>query len=125
MSVVVTKHSQEIKYRIECKGLARDEFFDIYEALREAYPASRPVIRNPSPLHFDAQSAHAILIHLPLAAIGLYAVKKAIDKGAEILGQLVMERLKPSDQTKKKLVTIYDERNRPIVEVEVKATKRK
>lgn len=42
-----------------------------------------------------------------------------------MLDQLIMKRLDRGDQTQKKLVTIYDENGRPVVEVEVKSTRRK
>ena len=48
-----------------------------------------------------------------------------VDKGADILGQLIMKRLDRGDQIQKKLVTIYDENGRPAVEVEIKPNRGK
>jgi hypothetical protein len=125
MPVEVGVSGARIEFLIECKGVSGDDFVDIMKDLKKAYPGCRPSVRNPTPPEFDPATIHALLVRIPVAAIGTYAARKLIDKGADILGQLIMKRLARGDQMQKKLVTIYDENGRNVVEVVVKPTVRR
>jgi hypothetical protein len=74
---VVARRPLEIEHRysLKCKGLTKDEFWEPYEALAEAFPEERPAVRNPYLPHFDGRTVHEISLYL-ISAGALVGVEK-------------------------------------------------
>lgn len=114
----------KISYTVECKGVSAQEWSAIAAAVSDEL-SSRPLrVRNPFWPTFDAKTAHEFTVLM--VAGGVYAGKKAIEKGADLIADIVKRKLEESGEKAKhkKTITIYGPDDRPLTVVEAKPEKK-
>ena len=125
MSVRVRRIGNKRRYTIACHGLSKDELYGLYVAFREEIPGSRPAFRNPSPPEFDPQAVYQLIVHMVDSVALAYVGKKLVDKGADILANIIERKLSERESPAKKKVVIYGPNDEPLLEVAVKPEKPK
>src|SRR5260370_28483907 len=103
---VVTRRPSEIEHRysLKCKGLTKDEFWELYEALAEGLQDERPAVRNPYLPHFDGRTIHEISLYLISA--GALVGRETIKQGLSVIRDIIKSRF--SERANK--ITLYDGR---------------
>jgi hypothetical protein len=115
----------KISYTVKCKGVSAQEWSVIASAVSDEF-SSRPLrVRNPFWPTFDAKTVHEFTVLM--VAGGVYAGKKAIEKGADLIADVVKRKLEESGEKAKhkKTITIYGPDDQPLMVVEVKSDKKK
>jgi hypothetical protein len=116
--------NEPIEFELICKGLRKEEIFELYEQLGKKL-GGRQALRNPFSPVFDPRSVHEILVRVPWVIIGSVAGKRAVEKAIDIIAGVVERKLAERNDTHKKTVTIWGPDGKPAVEVIAKPERKR
>ena len=127
---VVTKKEKKAKqrasFKIVCKGVSKKEFSELCSVFRDNFGCT-VVLRNPSPLQFDANTVHQIVLCVMGSAALRYAAKPVIDAAKELFVAYIKFRfLSASDDGHRRQVKLlYGPDDRVLYEIKEKRKSKK